>query len=83
MNAISIDKLATTELSENDLCISLLEIEEPFLATLNQEDLDIFHGLTNTIRDLVWLTGVNLLAVPNPDLTLVHGLFRALRVEQP
>ncbi|KAI8945258.1 polyketide synthase-like protein [Xylaria longipes] len=81
--AISTDQITTTELSENDLCISLLEIEEPFLATLNQEDLDIFHSLTNTVRDIVWLTGANMLGAPNPDLTLVYGLFRALRVEQP
>ncbi|KAI0402748.1 polyketide synthase-like protein [Xylaria palmicola] len=83
VNTVQLCQLLHTKISENALCISLLEVEEPFLATLNQGDLDLLHALTGSVRDIVWLSGANMLGAPNPDLTLVHGLFRALRVEQP
>ncbi|KAI1775109.1 polyketide synthase-like protein [Hypoxylon cercidicola] len=83
VNTIRLDQLTATDLSDSAFCISLLEVERPFLATLNQEDMDLLHGLTNTAKEILWLTGLNTLGAPNPDLTMVHGLFRALRAEQP
>ncbi|KAI1129321.1 polyketide synthase-like protein [Nemania abortiva] len=83
VDAISLDQLLAFQLSEDLVCISFLEIEEPFLATLSQEDMDLLHYVTNTVNNIVWLTGANMLGTPNPNLTLVHGLCRALMVEQP
>ncbi|KAI3334195.1 polyketide synthase-like protein [Ustulina deusta] len=80
---VSPSQVETIEISENVVCISLLEIEEPFFATLSQEDLNMLHSLTNTVKHIVWLTGANMLGAPNPDLALVQGMSRALMVEQP
>ncbi|KAI0423792.1 polyketide synthase-like protein [Xylaria sp. FL1042] len=83
VEATTLDQLPSTDLSETTLCISILEMEVPFLATLNQKDLDLLHRLIDTFHNIIWLTGANMLGVPKPDLTLVYGLFRALRIEQP
>ncbi|KAJ8125048.1 hypothetical protein O1611_g8592 [Lasiodiplodia mahajangana] len=83
VDVVSLDGLSTFLLSEDVVCVSFLEIEEPFLATLRQEDMDLLHYVTNTVNNIVWLTGANMLETPNPNLTLVHGLCRALMVEQP
>ncbi|KAH7316948.1 polyketide synthase-like protein [Stachybotrys elegans] len=79
----TLSELAAPVISEDVLCISLLEMERPVLATLNREDMELLHGLTSVTREIVWLIGANLFAVPNPDLCLVQGLSRVLMVEQP
>ncbi|GAW19307.1 hypothetical protein ANO14919_087930 [Xylariales sp. No.14919] len=83
VQTVSLAKLATAEVSEKAVCISFLEIEHVFFATINQEELSMLHTLTNGVKDIVWLTGANMMGAPNPDLTLVQGLSRALIVEQP
>ncbi|KAI0877961.1 polyketide synthase-like protein [Hypoxylon argillaceum] len=83
VDVISLDKLSTFQFSEDAVCISFLEIEEPFLATLRQEDMELLHYITNNVNNIIWLTGADMLGTPNPNLTLVHGLSRALMVEQP
>lgn len=83
VETISIDQIETVDYLQTAVCVSFLEIEEPFLATLTQRDLDMLHILTNSTRHITWLTGANMLGTPRPDLTLVHGLARALMVEQP
>ncbi|GAW27374.1 putative polyketide synthase [Rosellinia necatrix] len=83
VDAVPLDQLSNADLSGISLCISFLEIENPIFTTLRQHDLQLLHDLFNTVHNIVWLTGANILGAPIPDLTLVQGLFRALRVEQP
>ncbi|KAI1348771.1 polyketide synthase-like protein [Xylaria sp. FL0043] len=83
VEAITLDQLPSTDLSDAILCVSILEMEVPFLATLSPKDLDLLHRLIDTFHNIIWLTGANMLAAPKPDLTLVHGLFRALQIERP
>ncbi|CAJ2508383.1 Uu.00g134090.m01.CDS01 [Anthostomella pinea] len=83
VDAVYLDQLSTATLSGETVCISLLEIVEPFVATLSQNDLELLQGLTSTVNEIFWLTGADMLGAPNPDLTLVRGLARALMVEQP
>ncbi|KAI0809557.1 polyketide synthase-like protein [Xylaria sp. FL0064] len=83
VEAVTLDQLPSTDLSDAILCVSILEMEVPFLATLSQKDLDLLHRLIDTFHNIIWLTGANMLGVPKPDLTLVHGLFRALQIERP
>ncbi|KAI0856051.1 polyketide synthase-like protein [Xylaria cubensis] len=82
-DAVSLDELLGADLSSIALCISLIEVECPLLTTLNQQDLEILHSLFSRVHNVLWLTGANILGAPVPDLTLVQGLFRTLRVEQP
>ncbi|KAI0096597.1 polyketide synthase-like protein [Nemania sp. FL0031] len=83
VQTLSIGQIKEEVLSGDVVCISLLEVERPFLATLTQESLNALHTLTNTAKHIIWLTGANILGVPSPDVTLVHGLSRSLMVEQP
>ncbi|KAI1636396.1 putative polyketide synthase [Biscogniauxia mediterranea] len=80
---ISIEELDTTTVAETPLCISLLEFEHEFLATMTQADMDLLRVITRNARDLLWLTGANMLGAPDPDLSLVNGLARSLVMEQP
>jgi acyl transferase domain-containing protein/NADPH:quinone reductase-like Zn-dependent oxidoreductase/NADP-dependent 3-hydroxy acid dehydrogenase YdfG len=83
-SVVAIDKIDTIRIKEEDLCISLLETESEFLATLNPESMDRLRAITDVVPDLLWVTGANMLSdAPNPDLTLSSGLSRAVMLEQP
>ncbi|KAI0444212.1 polyketide synthase-like protein [Xylaria telfairii] len=83
VNAIALAQLDASNISDNLTCISLLESEEPFLATMTQDEIDKLHILTDNVKNLVWLSGCNMLRVPHPDFNLVGGLARAIMIEQP
>ncbi|KAL7794100.1 polyketide synthase [Trichoderma afarasin] len=83
LTTITIDSIETVNLNAQVVCISLLEMEHEFLATISSEDMDRFRKITDNVGDLLWLTGANMLSSPNPDLTLSSGLSRALMLEQP
>ncbi|KAJ4859714.1 KR domain-containing protein [Trichoderma breve] len=83
LTTITIDNIETVNLDAQVVCISLLEMEHEFLATISSEDMDRFRKITDNVGDLLWLTGANMLSAPNPDLTLSNGLSRALMLEQP
>ncbi|KAI1851631.1 hypothetical protein JX266_003093 [Neoarthrinium moseri] len=70
---------------EDSVCISLIEIEHPFLARIRQADLDLLRCITNVATQLLWVTGAGMLSPKGlkPDLTLSSGLSRALMLEQP
>ncbi|KAK7906576.1 hypothetical protein PG985_016313 [Apiospora marii] len=81
---LAINEIHTVEVQESDICISLVETEKEFLATMTPEDMDNLRAVTNTANDLLWLTGANMLGqTPDPTLTLSSGLSRALMLEQP
>ncbi|KAJ2999377.1 hypothetical protein NUW58_g15 [Xylaria curta] len=69
--------------ASSTVCISLLEVEREFLATISPQDMDLLRKVTDVTRNLLWLTGADMLRNPNPDLTLSGGLSRALMLEQP
>jgi NADPH:quinone reductase-like Zn-dependent oxidoreductase len=83
VSVLSLEQLGQVELHDATICISLLELESEFLASMVQEDMDLLRKVTNTVIDLVWMTGANSLGSLNPDLTLAHGLARAVMLEQP
>ncbi|KAI0862312.1 polyketide synthase [Xylaria cubensis] len=76
-------ELDRTRLSENTVCISMIESEHPVLPTIGEKEMALLHILTNSVKDLLWVTGAGMLDSPNPDLTLSHGLSRSLMLEQP
>ncbi|KAK7966938.1 polyketide synthase [Apiospora aurea] len=78
-----LDRIETTPISPSTLCLSLLELEHEFLATMSDVNMDRLKSLPNRVSNLLWLTGANMLGAPNPDLTLSSGLLRALGLEQP
>jgi NADPH:quinone reductase-like Zn-dependent oxidoreductase len=81
---LGLHQVKDVQINESDICISLVEAEREFLATLSPEAMDDLRAVTNTITDLLWVTGANMLGeVPDPNLTLSNGLSRAVMLEQP
>ncbi|KAI1125350.1 polyketide synthase [Nemania abortiva] len=81
---IGLEQIETAKLKAEDICISLIELEREFLPTISPQAMDHLRVITDTVTDLLWLTGANMLGKdPNPDLTLSNGLSRALMLEQP
>ncbi|KAL7787176.1 polyketide synthase [Trichoderma ceciliae] len=83
LSTVTIANIETIDLNDQVVCVSLLEMEHEFFATISGEDMDRFRKITDNVGDLLWLTGANMLSEPNPDLTLSNGLSRALMLEQP
>ncbi|OTA60261.1 polyketide synthase-like protein [Hypoxylon sp. EC38] len=86
VNSVQLSGIRTMEIHEKTICISLLETEAEFLATMNQENMDLLRSITNVVTDLLWITGANILGSPgqaDPNLTLAGGLSRTLMLEQP
>ncbi|KLP20845.1 putative polyketide synthase [Fusarium fujikuroi] len=84
VTSIEFHEVDTAEITDVDICISLLEMENEFLATMNPQDMERLRSITSTTTNLLWITGANMLGpTPNPNLTLSNGLSRALMLEQP
>ncbi|RDA93312.1 hypothetical protein CP533_2039 [Ophiocordyceps camponoti-saundersi (nom. inval.)] len=80
---MSLSSTEDIEFSKEVICVSLLEMEREFLATMSEADMNRLRRITDNVAGIVWLTGANMLLAPVPDLTLSSGLSRALMLEQP
>ncbi|KAI1660867.1 polyketide synthase [Daldinia decipiens] len=84
VDIIKLNQIDSTQIIETDICISILEMEGEFLATMSPENMNRLRVITNTAADLLWFTSANVLGnIPDPNLTLSSGLSRALMLEQP
>ena len=84
VNILALNEVDATQINEDDICISLVETEREFLATMSPKSMDSLRVITNTATDLLWLTGADMLGNgPDPNLTLSSGLSRAVMLEQP
>ncbi|KAF4953184.1 hypothetical protein FGADI_6159 [Fusarium gaditjirri] len=84
VTSIDLHEIDTTEITSNDICISLLEVENEFLATVSPQDMERLRSITSTTTNLLWITGADMLGrTPDPNLTLSSGLSRSLMLEQP
>ena len=81
---VSLQDVEKAGLTAETACISLVEVEKEFLPVMTSEEMDLFRYITNTVKNLLWLTGSDALSVDGrPNLSLSSGLSRALMVEQP
>ena len=81
---VPINQVDTVQINERDICISLIETEREFLASMSPQAMDRLRSVTNVVTDLLWITGGNMLGdEPDPNLTLSNGLSRAVMLEQP
>ncbi|KAI1121034.1 polyketide synthase-like protein [Nemania abortiva] len=83
ISCVEFTDLEAVSLSQETICIFLLEAEKPFLADMKQIEMDLLRRATDRVTNVLWITGGSLLSKPNPDLLLVNGFFRALTIEQP
>ncbi|KAI0975980.1 polyketide synthase-like protein [Xylaria arbuscula] len=80
---VEFSKVGCLDIDKKATYIILLELEEEFLASVSQRDMDLLHHITDEATDILWLTGSNTLDSPKPNLVLSSGLSRALSLEQP
>ena len=83
VKSYSLEGLARVDLPPKTITISLIELEQPLLATMSPKEMDLLRRVTDKTTDLIWLTGANYMSGSSPDLTLASGLSRALMLEQP
>ncbi|CAG9942770.1 unnamed protein product [Clonostachys rosea f. rosea IK726] len=73
----------SSTITRETLVISLLELENELLGSLSEEHMNLLRTATDTVKNLLWVTGANMLAEPNPDLAMAPGLSRSIIMEQP
>jgi NADPH:quinone reductase-like Zn-dependent oxidoreductase len=78
---MDIQSLAPADLSDMS-CISLLDIDRPFLARLQEEDFTRLKHIIASSRDILWVSQDS--TVPaSPEFSMVDGLARVMRGEYP
>ncbi|KAJ8122037.1 hypothetical protein ONZ43_g1666 [Nemania bipapillata] len=72
VKSVAISDIEECRLHENSICISLIEAEVEFLATMSEDDMSRLRHVTNTVTNLLWVTTTNMLSPGqgNPNLTL-------------
>ncbi|KAI0828782.1 polyketide synthase-like protein [Hypoxylon sp. FL0890] len=80
---VILSELDSLPIYKDTICISLLELEQEFLASMGPKDMNLLRIITNTVTDLAWVTGTQALDHSNPSLTMSSGLSRSLMLEQP
>ncbi|KAI0096909.1 polyketide synthase-like protein [Nemania sp. FL0031] len=85
VSVIALSDLSSLHITQETACISLLEAEHKFLATMTAEEMDWLRGIVLAVSDIAWITGSALFGKEetNPDLAFVPGLSRTLMLEQP
>ena len=63
------------------ICVFLGEVVQPILLNVDQFYLEAIKTMTNSCKDLIWVTVGGAVESENPDSSLSHGLLRALRNE--
>ncbi|TGJ85565.1 hypothetical protein E0Z10_g3197 [Xylaria hypoxylon] len=84
VKVIRLSDVQDAHFKKDDICVSLLEFQHELLPTISPQEMDLLRAITDTVTDLLWITGAGMLGKePNPDLTLSNGLSRAVMLEQP
>ena len=65
------------------IVISTVEAEEPLLATISEQDMNLVKIMTDNASKIVWITNADFMSGTRPDFAPVLGLSRALMLEQP
>lgn len=80
-SCMDIQSLAPADLSDMS-CISLLDVDRPFLARLQEEDFTRLKHIIASSRDILWVSQDS--TVPaSPEFSMVDGLARVMRGEYP
>ncbi|GAW26208.1 putative polyketide synthase [Rosellinia necatrix] len=81
LDTIALSQLEDACVADDDIVISLLETDKPFLATITPDDFQNFQRLVKTAKNLLWVTGTR---SDDPQYALygiAPGFFRSIRTE--
>jgi hypothetical protein len=80
---VALDQVTPELLQAHSNVIATIELEDPLLSCITEDEMRLVKILTDNCANLVWVTGGRLLQGSRPELGIVYGLSRALMLEQP
>lgn len=80
---VALDHVTEELLQAHSNVIATVELEDPLLSRVTEEEMRLVKILTDNCANLVWVTGGRLLQGSRPEMAIVYGLSRALMLEQP
>lgn len=80
---VSLEQVTPGLVQAHPTVISTVELEEPVLSRVTEEEMALIKHMTDHCANLIWVTGGSLLHGGKPEMGVVFGLSRALMLEQP
>jgi len=80
---IDFNKLAATDITTHTTVISTIELHKPLLCTMSVEEMTSLKYITDSAKNLLWLTGGDQIDASRPLFAMVSGFSRSLILEQP
>ncbi|CAD6441950.1 228653fb-a531-47f2-9fd6-a60750073651 [Sclerotinia trifoliorum] len=83
ISLISFEDVSADNILPNAVIISTIELQQPILRELSEDELSRLKILTDNASEILWVTCGGLSNSKSPDFALSQGFFRSLGVEQP
>ncbi|KAI1433783.1 ketoacyl-synt-domain-containing protein [Xylaria sp. CBS 124048] len=83
VSRVPLGQITRELLSAYTTVITTIELEEPVLSRVAEDEWSLVKTLTDHNGNLIWVTGGRLLQGTRPEMGIVYGLSRALMLEQP
>ncbi|EAA36364.1 ketoacyl-synt-domain-containing protein [Neurospora crassa] len=80
---IPLESVTADIIAAHTRVISTIELENPVLSRVTEDEMKHIKTLTDNCTNLVWVTGGRLFQSASPEHAVVYGLSRALMLEQP
>lgn len=81
---VEVQNAETTEsITSKSTVIVLDELEGPVLTTASEAQWESIKKLVRSECSMLWVTSGSQMAVTDPERSIIHGLFRTIRAEEP
>ncbi|KAI0003946.1 ketoacyl-synt-domain-containing protein [Xylariaceae sp. FL0662B] len=80
---VALEQVTPSLLGTHAAVIATIELEDPTLSRLTEDEMRLIKVLTDNCTNLIWVTGGKLLQGAKPEMAVAFGLSRALMLEQP
>ncbi|KAI8626581.1 hypothetical protein F5Y19DRAFT_446210 [Xylariaceae sp. FL1651] len=81
ISIIALEQFEGAGATDDDIVVSLVETDKPFLATITEKDFQAFQNLVRTVRNLLWVTAVRSNDPQYPLYGVAPGFLRSIRTE--
>lgn len=73
----------TESITSKSTVLVLDELDGPVLTTASQTQWDCMKQLVRSECSILWVTSGSQMTVTDPERSIIHGLFRTIRAEEP
>lgn len=81
VQAITLDQAADLDFVHDDVAISLLEVQEPFLSVMKDTDFTMLQDIIQRTQNLLWVSCAGVQNPRFPEYELMRGFLRSVRFE--